>query len=286
MVSTTTMEGNWRVCRVDSRTTRYGDPYRVITLSTAYEQLDAYLWPAVDVDPDSLAKASVVKAALEPRELGGRRFHALLDMERVNPQGVRGIAMLPRAACADCASLEAMLEILLDLPPCLTDFVAQVMTGDLGMQFVTVPASYSFHHACASGLLTHSVDCAQRFRLASDGFNDDEVAVGTVAALLHDVGKARTLDSRGRNTALGRMVSHEALTLEVCAHALSELEGQWAWAAYSLRNVWMWRVGPNVDWRKQPSLAIAVQAADRLSSELNKREGQAFTQEVNTHAAR
>lgn len=154
------------------------------------------------------------------------------------------------------------------------------------MQFVTVPASYSFHHACASGLLTHSVDCARRFRLASDGFTDDEVAVGTVASLLHDVGKARTLDSRGRNTPLGRMVSHEALTLEVCAHALGELEGQWAWAAHSLRNVWMWRVGPNVDWRKQPSLAIAVQAADRLSSELNKREDQAFTQEVNTHAAR
>ena len=286
MASSTTMEGNWRVCRVDSRTTRYGDPYRVITLSTAYEQLNAFLWPAVDVEPESLAKGAVVKAALEPRELGGRTFHALLGMERVNPQGVSGIAMLPRAACADCASLDAMLEILLDLPPCLTDFVANVMTGDTGMQFVTVPASFSFHHARASGLLTHSVDCARRFRLASDGFNDDEVAVGTVASLLHDVDKARTLDSRGRNTSLGRMVSHEALTLEVCARALGELEGRWAWAAHTLRKVWMWRVGPNVDWRKQPSLAIAVQAADRLSSELNKREGQAFAREVYAHAAR
>ena len=59
-----------------------------------------------------------------------------------------------------------------------------------------------------------------------------------VAALLHDVGKTKTLTPDMTRTAIGRLVDHSQLTLELCAEPLRKLECRAPGIAYHLRHAW------------------------------------------------
>ena len=110
------------------------------------------------------------------------------------------------------------------------------LNSEDGKQFQRIPASRSFHHCEASGLLAHSIECAfiagqTAFSLLSRA----EAKLTMVAALFHDIGKCRTHQSSGYTSTLGQYIPHEALTLELLAPSLSQLEVKWPQGANILR---------------------------------------------------
>jgi 3'-5' exoribonuclease len=161
---------------------------------------------------------------------------------------------------------DRLRELVRDLdPPVLTDFLRRGFADPaIGPAFLVAPASLAHHHAFSGGLLVHSTECAAALARWMEG--EPHRGVATVAALLHDVGKVRTLCGDMTRTALGTLVRHEALTLEVLAPHLAWLDGQWPAGARLLRH--LLTAQPR---REEPSparLALELlRTADRLSAE-------------------
>ena len=133
----------------------------------------------------------------------------------------------------------------------------------IGPAFLIAPASLSYHHAFSGGLLVHSAQCAGMVHRWMEG--EALQGLATTAALLHDIGKVRTLSGDMTRTPLGRLVSHDALTLEVLAPHLAWLDGEWPQGARMLRHLLTARVK-----REDPSpprMALElVRTADRISA--------------------
>lgn len=203
----------------------------------------------------------------------GERVH-VKRLRIVEPPPARALEVLPACLSARPNLVPELCSTVAGFRnAALRDFVGRVLTPEgTGVPFIRVPASTSFHHSYPSGLLVHSLDCAQRVIEIAGGVSQDERELAQVAALLHDIGKTRTYVPAGRRSALGLHVHHDALILELCADALRILDAEWPWAAIMLRRIWTWRVGAGADWKKQPAMAIALSCADRLSGEMDRRE--------------
>ncbi|HSO82496.1 HD domain-containing protein [Thiocapsa sp.] len=159
---------------------------------------------------------------------------------------------------------EHLRAILRDLPPVLYDLVRRIFTDPaIGPAFLIAPASLNHHHAFSGGLLVHSAEVAGAvFRWTA---GESVQGLATVAALLHDIGKVRTLAGNMTRTVLGQQVRHEALTLEVVAAHLAWFDGAWPEGAILLRHLLTAEAR-----RDRPSPALAalelVHAADRISA--------------------
>lgn len=138
---------------------------------------------------------------------------------------------------------------------------------EIAIPFIEVPASINHHHSFKGGLLTHSVEAA----LISNQFkykNSNERDIAIVATLLHDIGKIKSYRTLCRTSNLGKLVSHDHLTLEVCAGALKILDKDWPDAANTLRHIWTC-ASPGSRYGFQPStpLASIVKFADKFSAD-------------------
>lgn len=159
---------------------------------------------------------------------------------------------------------EHLRAILRDLPPVLGELVRRIFTDPaIAPAFLVAPASLNHHHAFSGGLLVHSAEVAGAvFRWTA---GESVQGIATVAALLHDIGKVRTLAGDMTRTALGRQVRHEALTLEVVAAHLAGLDKAWPEGAILLRHLLTAETR-----RDHASMAPAalelVRAADRISA--------------------
>ena len=142
------------------------------------------------------------------------------------------------------------------LSPALGQFVDKVFDDkNIAKAFLQLPASTQYHHNEIGGLLAHSVEVAEVMSSLTY-INHDERHIATVAGLLHDIGKVRTLDNDIATTQLGKMVGHDHLTLEVCAEALKTLDKTWPDAANTLRHVWTCST-PGSKFGFQPNCSIA-----------------------------
>ncbi|MEQ1766100.1 MAG: HD domain-containing protein, partial [Methylotenera sp.] len=152
--------------------------------------------------------------------------------------------------------------------PTLGNFVDSIFADDaIALAFLQVPASIKYHHNEMGGLLAHSVEAAET--TANQTYaSSDERDITVVAALLHDIGKVRTLGNNMATTLLGKMVSHDAMTLEVCAVALRKLDHTWPDAANTLRHIWTC-ASPGARYGFTPicTLANMVRFADKLSAD-------------------
>ncbi|ORJ60291.1 hypothetical protein B5V00_08550 [Geothermobacter hydrogeniphilus] len=153
--------------------------------------------------------------------------------------------------------------------PALRQFVLNVLGDDsLAFLFVSVPASLKHHHNHPSGLLQHSLECVQlvsHFRQ----FSREQLELGMVAALFHDIGKVLTLTREMQRTSLGRTVDHDKLTLEVLAPHLQWLDRQWPQAGTDLRYLLTWGKGRGDGTIPRLTVAEAVRTADRISAGLD-----------------
>ena len=142
------------------------------------------------------------------------------------------------------------------LSPSLGQFVDKLFDDEkIAQAFLKLPASTQYHHNVVGGLLAHSVEVAEIMSSLSYN-NQDERLIATVAGLLHDIGKVRTLGVNHTTTQIGKMVSHDHLTLEVCADAFKTLDKTWPEAANTLRHVWTCST-PGSKFGFQPNCSIA-----------------------------
>jgi len=148
----------------------------------------------------------------------------------------------------------------------LGNFIDNVL-GDVNIikLFIESPASVSHHHSESGGLLSHSLEVAE-FVANFPYINNDEREITIVAALFHDIGKVRIYNSEGYLNKIGKLVSHDALTLEVCATALHQLDIEWPDAAFTLRHIWTC-ASPGSRYGFQPNTPLAgiLRFADKHS---------------------
>ncbi|MES2662917.1 MAG: HD domain-containing protein [Pseudomonadota bacterium] len=192
----------------------------------------------------------------------------ILEIEPfVGMENINVLQNLPRILCADSIWLDRLINVRKGIEsPSLGRFVDTLFSDDeIAFSFLQVPASSKFHHNQIGGLLSHSVEAAEityGLDYANEGLRD----IASVAALLHDIGKVRTLGNNLKSTTIGKMVGHDSLTLEICANALKELDQAWSDAALTLRHIWTCAsAGAKYGFESNSTLATKVQYADRLS---------------------
>lgn len=167
-------------------------------------------------------------------------------------------------------------------------FIYQVFgNNDIAEAFVQVPASFDHHHDQIGGLLQHSVEVATfvSHQFYQTGHHRD---LAIAAALVHDIGKTKTIKANRHMSTVGLQVNHDALTLEICASALSTLEKNWSTGASFLRHLLTFSNSKNYGYLPNSYICVILRAADQLSATLdlenrafqqsNKRSGFAFTQ--------
>lgn len=162
----------------------------------------------------------------------------------------------------------------------LGNFLDTIFSDEtIALPFLQVPASIKYHHNFPGGLLEHSLEVVTTTKNQAYE-NDFEREIAIVAALLHDIGKVRTYLSNMKTSILGKMVSHDALTLEICAPALKELDKEWEDAANTLRHVWTCvSPGSKYGFERNCKIANIIQYADRLSADKSDAEKAFFVNE-------
>lgn len=138
------------------------------------------------------------------------------------------------------------------------------------LRFVSLPASKRHHHSFPSGLLAHSLECAfiamQNVKVLPDlSITEKEVTV--IAALLHDIGKTKTIGTQ-EHTALGRLLDHEQLSLMTIAEPLNQLNHYWPKGSETLQYLLTWN--PRMEFCRFVGGNI-IKAADQLSTSMSLR---------------
>lgn len=192
--------------------------------------------------------------------------------------GIDAMQSLPKELCNDSKDLETLINMRRSIEsPSLGKFLDTIFAEtEIAIPFLQVSASTNHHHNTYGGLLKHSIEVA-KIASAQHYNSKNERDIALVAALLHDIGKVRTLGTNLKSTKLGKMLSHDALTLEVCATALKLLDKEWPEAAFTLRHVWTCGTpGARYGFERNCKIANIIQFSDRLSVDLDN-ENKTFT---------
>lgn len=215
-------------------------PFWVITLSDATGFLQVYCRDhtciADNLQPQSLVD---VEASVDYRGKEPYFRCKFIQASSVDLSRPKRLSQLPVALCNKPSALIALLEIVDSLTePLLVEFVMNVLTQpQIGLRYIQCPASANHHHNYSGGLLEHSVEVAMKLKNELDS-NSQECDLAVVAALLHDIGKTQTFTPNCKRSAIGYVIDHNDLTLEICAPALRILSTKNAGLANSLRHAW------------------------------------------------
>lgn len=180
-----------------------------------------------------------VEVAALPTSVGTVRVCKNLSCAAASKRLGNSLSALPISLCAQPAVFQAFLVLYARIQsPLLRSFIDDVLLQPkVGISFLQCPATLRSHHSYVGGLLEHAVEVAWNVS-GVHALTDIERDVAVVAALLHAVGKTRTLTAGATKTALGALVEPELLTLEVCADALDNLEYHSSSLANQLRHIW------------------------------------------------
>lgn len=233
------------VMAFDVRHTRGPRPRCDVMLEDCTGRLEAVFHGSFDTLA-ALPIAAEVRAQVRSRTLDGRRIHELVGItllraeERTwNATQLMAFSACPLQAREALSRLDGLFHSLKS--SALRRFLGGVLVDPkLKIPFVTCQASRSHHHALPGGLLVHSVETALRARAWSDSLSPELAELVQVAALLHDIGKIRTVGGGKRRPELGRWVRHDDLTLEMIAPHIGLLDASWPEGAALLRHSLTW----------------------------------------------
>ena len=149
----------------------------------------------------------------------------------------------------------------------LIDFLAaSLLQHHVSLNYYLCPASLNYHHNYLGGLIQHSMEVAEAV-LYDESLSDSEKQISIVAALVHDIGKTKTMTPDLNRTSLGYFVDHDNLSLEICANAMRELEKGNEADAIQLRHALTCNTsGASSGYKAKTRLAVALKLYDRNSS--------------------
>lgn len=215
----TTFTGQYTLAGVDSRTTQLGDRFKVPQLADYSGSLRAYAWE----NAGTLERVPRQTPVAIQADLYVRRFHdeiianltaihALESHEVENAAALLPAETCPLAARLALAKLADFVETL--QPEILRAFLNRVLLDPrVSDSLATCKGSQTHHHRQVGGLLVHSVEVMEiAGNMAGSHLSPVERAITQVAALLHDLGKLRTVGSGVVRPVHYLVTSHEAQT--------------------------------------------------------------------------
>jgi 3'-5' exoribonuclease len=236
----TRLLGTYYLVGLKTQFTREKEPFVVITISDAFDTLDIYCRDQSCIIGE-LQPQSPVHIEMQ-RDINGKRPYFCCKYIQVADEkasGIDHIAFLPSMICPVIDDLHHLIFMIEGIKTKhLAEFLQQVLTQrNVGVKYTSCAGSINHHHNYAGGLLEHSLEVAEYF--ANDpSLKQEQRDLAVVAALLHDVGKTQTYTTDGHLTALGHLILHDSLTLEVCSQALNTLSKKHAGYANELRHIW------------------------------------------------
>lgn len=262
-----TFSGVFRIHQPEIKIARNSTKYLSCKLSDRSGELPAVAWLDRYVGEVEFNNMEKINAQCRLRFIGERWIADLAHATRLTENISNPLELVPQKACPFPASL-ARLECLVGRirNTALRKMLDSIMNNDsIFLPFIFLPASRKNHHAYPGGLLEHSLECAEfvdNYKTTSDDIRE----LGIVAALLHDIGKIRTISADGGGTMIGRILGHDLLTLELLAEPLSLVDKEWQDGGTALRYLLSWKL--QVRNKTTPLMVITelIQAADRISS--------------------
>jgi len=192
----------------------------------------------------------------------------ILSAESINPMPDQSLATLPSTQCPAADALAEFTDMVLNIQHdgLRRLLICTFAQEHIALPFLQVPASLRYHHNFQGGLLVHSVECARIIRDLSI-FPQQDRELGITAALLHDLGKIKTIGIDFSRPELGKAIDHEAITLELCASGLAQLDHSDPRIGIDLRHILTCRSLKRWGYEPKHPIAHALQLADRLSSD-------------------
>ncbi|MEE2003262.1 HDIG domain-containing protein [Alkalimonas sp. MEB108] len=264
--------GSFRLIGCVAKVSRLGEPYwsiKVADISGVREVLlfdEAPRW-------DTFIMNGVITMELSMRPQAGfivAKKPELLRLSNAMMEPALFWKALPVNWCLSEWVVERFLTMLMGIQSeMLLAFITRVFWQSEVLQaFLSAPASLNYHHNYQGGLLEHSVETAE-IVASLPLCNEFDRDVLITAALLHDIGKTKTLASNMRRSQLGKLVDHDEMTLEVCSDALRWLDNEHADTAILLRHIWTCSSpGARYGYKAETYLAPALQLADQMSSKM------------------
>ena len=269
------------IVKIDSN----GDPFWLITVADCTGTLTLYSDNQDNVY-SSLKPNGLVSIKAKSMISGAQSYYQCEYIKSVEPirNRFKSLQQLPKALCPRPDSLNLMVELVDGISDgCLSRFVLDVLSEpEVGIAYIRNPGSIAHHHNYAGGLLQHSVEVAQYF------YEDTQLSrtnrdLGIVASLFHDIGKTLVYTCDINYSALGYLVSHDSLTLEICSMALSRLSNQNAGHANQLRHAWTCSTANSrYGYKPKTTLARQLQYYDSLSASLCDRANAPLSYVTNT----
>lgn len=258
--------GAFRLQAVKKIKGRSGKAYLSCRLEDATGVLPAMARFDHRVDKDALVSGKRMLCQIRLHYRDGEPLAEILSATQWVAGLTNPVALLPQSSCPQPDSLLDLVNFRESLASkALQAFIDTVLQQDsIALPFISAPGSLNHHHSEPGGLLQHSLECSDIVgRLGSD--QSELLELGQVAALFHDIGKIKTLTNEMERTQLGYVVDHNALTLEMLAPALVQLEKRWPDGATALRYILTWHHHPKPG---NPLMVMAevVRSADRISS--------------------
>ena len=263
-------KGNYVLISCIEKRDKHGNSYWVLELSDISATIKMYCFN-LNVNFNQLKPNTLIHVEATLKEKQGQHYVRGAFVQPVSKTSCLSqisVNLLPHGYCAK-PNLLLRFKHLVDQiqSSSLKLFLAQVLMDDLvSYRYLQCPASLRHHHNFSGGLLEHSIEVAECL-LHENTFNKKEFDIAIVAALLHDIGKTKTITINGTRTALGMVVDHDELTLEVCGSALAQLDKREPHTAMLLRHIWTC-ASPNARYGYQAitPIATALQAADKKSA--------------------
>jgi hypothetical protein len=210
--------GQYLLTSITEQRTRYGSPFLKCRLDDASGKMAIYVWENSGLIDQvrSFATPVAVQAVFSTRQLNGQTIGDLQATFEIDEAEVTNAAqLLPRAACPEYAlgALRSLVELVDSISsPILRRFLNRVLLdARIGRPLLTCRASQTHHHSDQGGLLVHSIEVMESCctSLACRKLSVLELDITRIAALLHDIGKVRTVGSGHVRPTHYKLVRHE-----------------------------------------------------------------------------
>lgn len=265
-------QGSFRLLGCIAKVSRTGDPYWLIKVADITGVREVLLFEEAP-RWDSFSLNGVITLELSLRAKVGfivAKNPEQLALKQALIEPLLFWKALPLSWVHSDWVAERFMKLLLTIQsPILLSFITKVFwQSDVLQAYLAAPASLNYHHNYKGGLFEHCVETAEiAASLPLKTQLDRDVLI--TAALLHDIGKAKTLTINMRRTALGKLVDHDEMTLEICSQALSWLDAESPQIAILLRHIWTCSSpGARYGYKAETYLAPALQLSDQMSSQL------------------